>query len=107
MKSKSNYKLSHPIYGIWWATSLYGCSKTIGCHQSLIYNNLKRKNVFKEWAIEETNEDINNIPMKYVNATNVFVKNEHMNTIMKMEAVNYQDDDRISLEEQLMKNVSE
>ena len=107
MKSISNYKLSHQLYGIWWATSLYGASKTIGCHQTLLYNNLKKKNNFKGWTIETTEEDIDNIPRKYVNAENVFVKKFHMDTMMEMEAINYQDNDMTSLEEEMMKNISE
>ena len=91
MKSQSNYKVSHPIYGIWWATSLYGAAKTIGCHPSLIYNNDDRKNEFKGWTIEKTNEDFSDIPIKYINATNEYVKKFHMNMYMKMEEINADD----------------
>ena len=108
MKSNSNYKLSHPIYGIWWATSLYGCSKTIGCHQTLLYNNLNRKNVFKEWTISRCDaDDLENVPIKYINATNEYVKKVHMDTMMLMEAVNYQDDDIVDLKDKLLENISE
>ena len=91
MKSQSNYKVIHPMYGIWYATSLYGAAKTIGCNPSLIYNNLDKKNTFKEWTIEETDEDFSDIPTKFINATNDFVKKFHMDMYMRMESVNSDD----------------
>ena len=105
MKSKSNYKLSHAMYGIWWATSIYGASKTIDCNPSLIYNN-KKRNEFKGWVIEKTYEDLDDIPRKYVNATNEFVKRYHMETLMKMEIVNNNDDltDYDDLKQNILKN---
>ena len=87
MKSISNYKVSHPIYGIWWATSLYGVSKTIGCHPTYLYNN-KEKNEIKGWTYEETDQDFADIPSKFINAENDFVKQFHMNFIMEVEEMN-------------------
>lgn len=88
MKSQSNYKVSHPTYGIWWATSLYGAAKTIGCHPSLIYNNDDRKNEFKGWTIEKTVLELDDVPKKFINATNDFVKKFHWDTMMQMEEIN-------------------
>jgi hypothetical protein len=87
MKSVSNYKVSHPIYGIWWATSLYGVAKTIGCHPTYLYNN-KGKNEIKGWTYEETDQDFSDIPAKYINAENEFVKKFHMQFMMEMEEMN-------------------
>lgn len=87
MKSVSNYKVSHPLYGIWWATSLYGVAKTIGCHPTYLYNN-KGKNEIKGWTYEETDQDFSDIPAKYINADNEFVKNFHMQFIMDFEEMN-------------------
>ena len=87
MKSVSNYKVSHPIYGIWWATSLYGVAKTIGCHPTYLYNN-KVKNTIKGWTYEETDQDFSDIPAKYINAENEFVKKFHMQFMMEMEEMN-------------------
>lgn len=87
MKSVSNYKVSHPIYGIWWATSLYGVAKTIGCHPTYLYNN-KGKNEIKGWTYEETDQDFSDIPAKYINAENKFVKDFHMQFMMEMEEMN-------------------
>lgn len=84
MKSVSNYKVSHPLYGIWWATSLYGVAKTIGCHPTYLYNN-KVKNEIKGWTYEETDQDFSDIPAKYINADNEFVKKFHMSFMMEME----------------------
>lgn len=78
------------MYGIWWATSLYGAAKTIGCHPTHIYNH-KDRNSFKGWTIEETDQDFSDIPTKYVNATNEFVKHFHMKTMMNLEAANADD----------------
>ena len=86
MKSQSNYKVSHPMYGVWWATSLYGVSKTIGCHPTYIYNN-KSKHTIKDWTYEPTDEDFDDIPSKYINATNDYVKKFHMDMLMKLEKV--------------------
>lgn len=87
MKSVSNYKVSHPLYGIWWATSLYGAAKTIGCHPTYLYNN-KGKNEIKGWTYEETDQDFSDIPAKYINADNKFVKDFHMQFMMEMEEIN-------------------
>lgn len=87
MKSISNYKVTHPIYGVWWATSLYGVSKTIGCHPTYLYNN-KGKTKIKEWTYEETEKDFSDIPSKFINAENDFVKKFHMNFMMEIEEMN-------------------
>jgi hypothetical protein len=90
MKSYSNYKISHPLYGIWWATSIYGCAKAIGCHQSLIYNN-RQRNTFKGWTIERTMQDFSDIPSKYINPDKEFILKFHNDFLMDMEAMNGDD----------------
>lgn len=99
MKSVSNYKVSHPIYGIWWATSLYGVAKTIGCHPTYLYNS-KGKNKIKGWTYEETEQDFLDIPAKYINAENKFVKQFHMQFMMEMEELSADPDfERIEINE--------
>lgn len=103
MKSQSNYKVIHPMYGVWYATSLYGAAKTIGCNPSLIYNNLDKKNTFKGWTIEETILDFSDIPSKFINAENNFVKKFHMNMYMKMEEAN--SDERVPELDEVQMNI--
>ena len=93
MRTKGNFNVSHPIYGIWKATSLYGAAKTVGAFPSYLYLKFKKgKNTYKDWTIESTDEDFSGIPSKFVDATNEFVKEYYMDFISQLEQTNNDDD---------------
>lgn len=69
MREQHYYELSHPKYGIWYATSLYKVALSIDISLPYIYKRIKTSNKIKGWYITEIN-DIDDIPYKWIDQTN-------------------------------------
>ena len=87
MKSKSKFKLNHPDYGQWFATSIYSVAKAVGCTAANLYNNkdLSKPVNYRDWLIEPTDESLEDIPSKFINADIEFIKKYYWDFQMQLE----------------------
>ena len=75
MKTNTLFKLTNEKYGTWFTTTRYSIAKTIGCTAPAIHAMYPKTNIIRGWKIEEVDTSIlGDIPYKFVNATNDFVK---------------------------------
>lgn len=75
MKANKLFKLTNEKYGTWFATTKYYVAKTIGCTAPAIHSLYPKNDRIKGWKIEEVDADIlGDLPFKYVNTTNAFIK---------------------------------
>lgn len=75
MKKETLFKLTNETYGTWFATTRYYIAKTIGCTAPAIHALYPKNDTIKGWKIEEADVNmLGDLPFKYVNATNAFIK---------------------------------
>lgn len=70
------YELSHPVYGIWYASDIINASSIVECNTRYFCQKSKKYRSFmiKDWVITEI-YDLDDIPSKWIDAPIERIKN--------------------------------
>lgn len=73
---KNYYELSHPVYGIWYASSGYKAANIVKCTISYFYQKSKLYNSFmiKGWVVTKVS-DLDDIPYCFIDRDNSQIYN--------------------------------